>query len=54
MYDYLLGGDHHFATDRQAAQQALAAVPHLRDAAQANRAFLRDVVLYLLGQRPYR
>ena len=50
MYDYYLGGNHHFAADREAAQQVLAAVPQLREAAQANRAFGRDVVLHLLDQ----
>jgi hypothetical protein len=48
MYDYFLGGSHNFAVDREAAEQVIAAVPHARELAAANRAFLRHVVLHLL------
>ncbi|MEV0531594.1 SAM-dependent methyltransferase [Kitasatospora sp. NPDC050463] len=40
MYDYYLGGFTNFAADREAAGQALAALPWLRSAARANRAFV--------------
>ncbi len=40
MYDYFLGGVTNFEADRQAAGEALAAMPWLRKSAQANRAFV--------------
>ncbi len=40
MYDYYLGGKNHFPSDREAAEQAMAVVPHARDVAWANRHFL--------------
>jgi SAM-dependent methyltransferase len=48
VYDYLLGGNHNFAVDRKAAEQALAIMPDLGVHAQANRAFLYRAVRYLL------
>jgi hypothetical protein len=46
MYDYYLGGKDNYAADREAAEQALSAVPHGRQIALANRKFLaRAVVL---------
>jgi hypothetical protein len=50
MYDYYLGGFHNFAVDRAAAERALAIYPGLRLVMQANRAFLRRTVRYLLDQ----
>lgn len=47
-YDYLLGGSHNFAVDREAARQALAMMPDLVMQAQVNRAFLYRAVRYLL------
>jgi trans-aconitate methyltransferase len=44
IYDYLLGGSHHFAVDREAAQNVLEVYPHATAAAQANRAFVRRAV----------
>lgn len=44
VYDYLLGGGHNFAVDRELARQALAALPSIRDIAIANRTFLHRVV----------
>lgn len=44
VYDYYLGGPHHFAADRQAAEVALAAMPELPAVVRAGRAFLRRVV----------
>ncbi len=49
MYDYYLGGSHNFAADRQAAQAMIAAVPEAPLMAQANRAFLRRAVHFLLN-----
>jgi SAM-dependent methyltransferase len=48
MYDYYLGGSHNFAVDRAAAQQMIAAVPEAPLMAQANRAFLRRAVRFLI------
>jgi S-adenosyl methyltransferase len=39
IYDYMLGGTNNFPADRQAAEQILAAVPEVKDAAWANRGF---------------
>lgn len=50
MYDYYLGGSTNFAVDREAAEAGLRAMPHARDYAVANRAFLRRAVEYLLEQ----
>jgi SAM-dependent methyltransferase len=46
IYDYLLGGDHHSAADREAAEKALAIAPEGRFAALENRAFLQRAVRY--------
>ncbi|MFY1699052.1 MULTISPECIES: SAM-dependent methyltransferase [unclassified Solwaraspora] len=48
MYDYYLGGSHNFAVDRAAAQAMIAAVPDAPLMAQANRAFLRRAVQFLV------
>jgi hypothetical protein len=50
MYDYYLGGFHNFAVDRAAAERALTIYPGLRLVMQANRAFLRRTVRYLVNQ----
>jgi hypothetical protein len=47
MYDYYLGGKDNFPADREAAEQALAATPAVRDMARQNRAFLQRVVRFL-------
>jgi hypothetical protein len=47
-YDYLLGGSHNFAVDREAARQAVAIMPDVALQAQANRAFLHRVIRYLI------
>ena len=49
VYDYLLGGSHNFAVDRQLAEQLLAVAPQVRLAAHANRAFLRRAVDHLVA-----
>ncbi|WP_428964408.1 SAM-dependent methyltransferase [Micromonospora fluostatini] len=48
MYDYYLGGSHNFAADRAAACAMMAAVPDAPLMAQANRAFLRRAVQFLV------
>ena len=50
MYDYFLGGAQNFAVDREAAEQAATAFPHIRVGARVNRSFLGRVVAYLVGQ----
>jgi hypothetical protein len=47
MYDYILGGSHNFAADRQLVDKILALMPDMAGLAQANRTFLRRVVTYL-------
>jgi SAM-dependent methyltransferase len=49
IYDYLLGGSLNFAVDREAAHQLIAMVPDVPLIAQANRAFLRRAVGFLVG-----
>jgi SAM-dependent methyltransferase len=49
MYDYYLGGSHNFAVDRAAAQAVVAAVPDAPLMAQANRAFLRRALHFLIN-----
>jgi O-methyltransferase involved in polyketide biosynthesis len=48
IYDYLLGGAHNVAADRDAAEQALTAAPHLMDAVWADRAFRRRAIRHAL------
>jgi SAM-dependent methyltransferase len=48
IYDYLLGGSHNFAADREVARAALAVMPDVTVQAQANRAFLHRAVRYLV------
>lgn len=48
MYDYYLGGAHNFTVDRDAAAKVLEIYPKAPLVAQANRAFLRRAVRYLL------
>jgi SAM-dependent methyltransferase len=47
VYDYLLGGSHNFAVDREYARRTLELSPDGALQAQANRAFLRRAVRYL-------
>jgi hypothetical protein len=54
IYDYWLGGKDNFAVDREAAEQALAAYPGLRQGVRAQRAFLAHAVGYLAGQAGIR
>ncbi|MDQ4103488.1 MAG: SAM-dependent methyltransferase [Actinomycetota bacterium] len=50
VYDYYLGGSHNFAVDRKMARQAIELWPELPLIMQANRAFLRRSVRYLVRQ----
>lgn len=47
MYDYLLGGKHHFQADREAADQVISAYPEARILALANRRFVTRALWYL-------
>lgn len=49
IYDYLLGGGHNFAADRQVAERFASALPGARDIARLNRAFLRRAVLFMIS-----
>ncbi|GAA4226796.1 SAM-dependent methyltransferase [Actinomadura meridiana] len=44
VYDFLLGGDHNFVSDRELATGLLRVEPQARELALANRAFLRRAV----------
>lgn len=46
VYDYLLGGRHNYAIDREFAEQQIAVTPGVRDFAVANRRFLGRAVRY--------
>src|SRR5918997_1148193 len=48
MYDYYLGGSHNFIVDRQVARRVIDLWPELPVIMQANRAFLRRAVRYLV------
>jgi hypothetical protein len=50
VYDYYLGGSHNFAVDRRMARRAIELWPDLPLIMQANRAFLRRSVRYLVRQ----
>jgi hypothetical protein len=41
MYDYVIGGTHHFPVDRVAAEQSVKLVPSVPLAPQQNRTFLK-------------
>jgi S-adenosyl methyltransferase len=47
MYDYMLGGYHNFAIDREYAERAEQVLPGVRKIAHANRAFLGRAVQWL-------
>ena len=47
MYDYLLGGSTNEEVDRNAVDELLKSLPEFRDAAEANRGFVRRSVRYL-------
>jgi hypothetical protein len=48
LYDYLLGGNHNYAADRELARKLLQAEPNARYVVKENRAFLGRAVQYLV------
>lgn len=50
VYDYYLGGSHNFEADRRMARQALQLWPELPQIMQANRAFLRRAIRYVVSR----
>ena len=48
LYDFLLGGRHNYAADRELARRVLQAEPNARRLVAANRAFLRRAVRFML------
>ena len=48
-YDYWLGGSHNFAIDREYGRQIMEMMPDVRIVAQANRAFMRRAVTFMLA-----
>jgi hypothetical protein len=51
IYDYLLGGSHNFAADRDVAQAMIAAFPRLPQIIAAGRAFGRRAAWFLAAQQ---
>jgi hypothetical protein len=47
-YDYMLGGAHNFAVDRQLADTVDRIMPRTREIARLNRSFLRRAVLFMV------
>jgi SAM-dependent methyltransferase len=50
MYDFFLGGYHNFASDREAAERAIAIYPEFPLVMRTNRTFLRRAVRFLVAQ----
>jgi SAM-dependent methyltransferase len=50
VYDYYLGGGHHFPADRTFAEEILAFFPEARDFARNNRAFQHRAIRYVSEQ----
>jgi SAM-dependent methyltransferase len=48
-YDYLLGGSHNFAADRELAKRIVTLMPDARQQARVNRAFLHRSVRFALN-----
>jgi hypothetical protein len=48
MYDFVLGGGHHFAADREVARKILDLIPGYQNFALENRSFLRRAALHML------
>jgi S-adenosyl methyltransferase len=49
-YDYVLGGNHNFAVDREFVKQVQKVYPESKYFALMNRAYLRRVVMYLMEE----
>jgi S-adenosyl methyltransferase len=54
VYDYLLGGKHNYAVDREASQAMIDAVRETPLLAKGNRSFVRRAVQYLVGEAGIR
>lgn len=50
MYDFVLGGGHHFAADREVARKILDIIPGYQQFALENRSFLRRATLHMLDK----
>jgi hypothetical protein len=50
IYDYMLGGIHHFEADVLAAERILKAVPEIRDCAWSNRGFHQRAAAWIARQ----
>jgi len=49
MYDYILGGYHNFAVDRESIEELERVFPGIRRGSQENRAFLGRAIRWLVG-----
>jgi S-adenosyl methyltransferase len=47
LYDYFLGGDHHYAADRELARRLLQSEPNARELVRHNREFLGRAVRFM-------
>jgi S-adenosyl methyltransferase len=54
MYDYYLGGENHFAADRELADKVIAAIPGMRTGPRENREFLGRTVRSLAAEAGIR
>jgi hypothetical protein len=54
VYDFLLGGKDNFESDRAFAEQMIAAYPEAKDAALANRAFMRRAAAWMAREAGIR
>lgn len=54
VYDYVLGGTHHYESDRRAAKSMIDALPETPMLARNNRLFLRRAVSYLVADAGIR
>jgi hypothetical protein len=50
IYDYLLGGSHNFAVDREFTEKGLVLQPNAKRLALMNRAFMRRAVVFMIEQ----
>jgi hypothetical protein len=50
IYDYMLGGSHHFDVDVNAAKRLMSAVPEIRDTAWSNRGFHQRAASWIARQ----
>jgi S-adenosyl methyltransferase len=50
IYDYMLNGTHHFASDAAAAERILSVVPEIKDCAWSNRGFHQRAAAWIARQ----